>query len=86
MLKMLQRETYCSKEDGGLGTVKFIFTKWPFAPVKIRNPPLGSVEIVQLTLVLLNRAAYSGASRVVRFIVLIAVLQLTLPLPRLCLH
>lgn len=47
------------------------------------NPPLGPVEVVQATLVLLHRAADRRASRVV---VLIAVLQRALPLPRLRLH
>lgn len=54
-----------------------------FPQRKSCNPPLGSVEIVKSALVFLQRAAERGASRVV---VLVAVVRLPLPLPRLCSH
>lgn len=51
------------------------------------NPPLRPVQVVKMTLVLLNRATYTGTSRVVVWLVcLIGIVQAALPLLELCLH
>lgn len=66
-----------------------VFTLQPllrFIPVKTLNPPLGSVEFIEVTLVLLSRAALGGAARVAVAFLLLVVLNLSFSLPRLCLH
>lgn len=57
-----------------------------FIPVKTLNPPLGSVEFIEVTLVVLSRAALGGAVRVAVAFLLLVVLDLSFSLPRLCLH